>query len=140
MTIRILPAALIALALSFSLPLAAKGLTMRQTIEKYAKGADTRNTAYLDKAFHDHFQVIALTPDGVMKLDKKGYIGLIKAKKIGGVKRQLKILSMSDDGKVGTAKLTLSGGKLVFHDFLTLIKTNVGWQIVGNAAHISTVK
>lgn len=113
---------------------------MRETIERYATGADTRSTDLLDKAFHEHFQVIALTADGVMKLDKDSYIKLIKEKKIGGVARKLKIIATDDDGLIGTAKVTLTGDKAVFHDNLTLIKSPTGWQIVANATRVAKVK
>lgn len=78
--------------------------------------------------------------DGVMKLDKDSYIKLIKDKKIGGVARKLKILATADDRHIDMAKVTLTGDKVVFHDFLALIKTAKGWQIVGNTARVVPVK
>lgn len=84
--------------------------------------------------------MIALTADGVRKLDKNSYFKLIKDKKIGGVARKLNIIAADDDGHIGTAKVTLTGDKAVFHDHLTLIKTPTGWQIVANATRVAAVK
>lgn len=110
--------------------------TMEQVIKNYAIGADTGNAKLIEKSFHEKFQVVASTKDGVRTIDKKTYLSLISSGKIGGNKRVLKILNAENDGIIGTAKLTLTGEKAVFHDHLTLLKVNGTWSIVSNVTSI----
>ena len=109
---------------------------MERVIKDYAIGADTRNIKLIESSFHDNFQVVASTKDGVRTIDKKTYISLISKGKIGGSKRELKIITSENDGLIGTAKLTLTGEKSVFYDYLTLLKVDGRWSIVSNVTSI----
>lgn len=113
-----------------------KGSTMELTIKKYAKGADERNLDFLNTAFHENFVVNAITKDGLKSMNKNSYLQLIKSKKIGGIARTLKILKMSDDGVIGTAKITLTSSKVTFHDNITLLKENNQWKIISNVTRV----
>jgi hypothetical protein len=109
---------------------------MEQVIRDYALGADTANIKLIENSFHENFQVVANTQDGVRAMDKKTYMSLLTAGKIGGTKRILNILKTENDGTIGTAKLTLTGDKVIFNDYLTLIKVGKNWSIVSNVTSI----
>jgi hypothetical protein len=111
---------------------------MLDVIKQYALAADTQDARLLDEAFHENFQVIAHTKDGVRVLDKKSYLNLIREGKIGGSPRKLEILESSHDSKIGTAKLILRGPQALFHDHLTLLNENGYWSIVSNVTRVST--
>lgn len=110
--------------------------SIREVIEGYAEGADTRNAEKLDAAFHDLFRVVAITPDGVRNLDKATYLSLIKDEKIGGSPRELDIEWIVADGNTARAEVKLAGPNTVFHDDLSFVCENDNWQIVNNVTHV----
>jgi hypothetical protein len=112
---------------------------IKEVIEAYAKGADTRNLDALDTSFHDHFRVVAMTPEGVRNLDKQTYLQLIRDEKIGGVDRSLDIEWITADGDTARAEVTLSTPKAVFHDDLALIRDSGTWQIVNNVTRVEAI-
>ena len=110
---------------------------METAVLSYARGADQQDVSALDKVFHKDFQVLAITPEGVRKLDKATYLKLIEAKKIGGTPREAQIESTHVDGPVAMVRLTLRSEKVVFHDHLTLLKENDHWVIVANVTRVT---
>lgn len=112
--------------------------SIRQVIEGYADGADTRNAEKLDNAFHDVFRVVAITPEGVRNLDKATYLSMIRDEKIGGTPRELDIEWIVADGNTARAEVKLAGPNTVFHDDLSFVRDNERWQIVNNVTHVQT--
>lgn len=109
---------------------------MEKVIKQYVLGADTQNSKLLESVFHDNFQVVALTKDGIRTLNKLQYLDLIKAGQIGGTKRQLEIIKQSENGVIGTAKIKIIGDQVIFNDHLTFIKENDQWVIVSNVTQV----
>jgi hypothetical protein len=111
---------------------------MLDVIKKYALAADSQDAKILEEVFHENFQVVAHTKDGVRALDKKSYLNLIREGKIGGSARILEVLESGHDSNIGTAKIVLRGEKTIFHDHLTLLNENGRWSIVANVTRVST--
>lgn len=109
---------------------------MELTVLKYALSADNRDVEALNQVFHENFRVNVLTDEGMMSLDKVQYLESIKAGKIGGVEREVKIQSIEDDEIVGFVKLTLESNKVIFYDNITLVKEKKQWQIISNMTRL----
>ncbi len=109
---------------------------IRQVIENYAAGADNRDAAKLETAFHDDFRVIALTAEGVRNIDKETYINLIREEKIGGVERVLKIEWITSKNDTARAEIRLKSPMVTFHDDLSFIKDQQVWRIVNNVTQV----
>jgi len=111
-----------------------------QVLNNYAQGTERHDVAMLEKTFHKEFRVVAMTTDGLRVINRESYLELIKAKKIGGHKRQLHIESILESEKVMQISLTLSGEKAVFHDHLQLIKQDEIWQIIHNSTQVKAAE
>lgn len=105
-------------------------------INQYVKGTETFDNTILDKTFHEKFRVVAMTQDGLKVINKQEYLSLIKAEKIGGNKRELKVLNVIESDTIMQISLTLSNEKQVFHDHLALIRDNERWEILHNTTHV----
>ncbi len=111
-----------------------------QVLNNYAQGTEHHDVGLLEKAFHKEFRVVAMTKDGLRVIDRESYLALIKAKKIGGHKRNLHIESTLEGEKVMQISLILSGEKAVFHDHLQLIKQDESWQIIHNSTSVTAAQ
>ncbi len=111
-----------------------------QVLNNYALGTEQHDVTLLKKTFHKEFRVVAITADGLRVIDRESYLALIKAKKIGGHKRQLHVESTLEGEKVMQISLTLSGEKAVFHDHLQLIKQDENWQIIHNSTQVKAAE
>jgi len=107
-----------------------------KTLTAYAQGTEHNDVAILEKTFHQDFRVVAMTADGLRVIDRDSYLALIKAKKIGGHKRTLKVVQAIESENLIQVSLTLSGDKAIFHDHLDLIKQDASWQILHNSTQI----
>ncbi len=112
---------------------------IRRVIETYATGADRRDIDALDTAFHDHFRVVAVTPDGIRNLDKRTYLDLARAEKIGGIARELDIEWITANGATARAEVRLKAPDKIFHDDLALVDEGHGWKIVNNVTRVEPV-
>ena len=112
---------------------------IRQVIENYAEGADTRDVGKLEKAFHEDFRVVAVTGEGVQNLDKQTYINLIRGDKIGGVDRQLEIEWITSKNNTARAEIRLKSPAVTFFDDLSFIKDQEKWQIINNVTQVVPV-
>lgn len=110
--------------------------SMISAIQTYVKGANTRDVNKLKHVFHEHFQVVAITAEGIRKLDRETYLDLITAGEIGGSDRKLEIVSIGENEKVATAKVLLHGEQVIFHDTLTFLKEDNRWQLVSNVTWV----
>ena len=105
-------------------------------LKQYALGTEHSDTNMLNAAFHEHFRVVAMTKDGLRVINKKDYLSLIKAKKIGGNSRELSIQSIAGNENVMQVSLTLTGEKQVFNDQIGLIKEDKTWKILHNTTQV----
>jgi|GEM_PF-2158062 len=121
-----------------SISIASNEQEIIQVIHNYAQGTETNNVSLIDQSFHPDFRVVALTEQGVRVIDKKSYLSLLGAKKIGGQQRTLLIKQLNIQSQTAQANVKLSGGKSVFNDKLQLLKQKGVWQIVNNLTEVQT--
>ena len=105
---------------------------VQQAVKNYAAAGDERDTGSLDKVLHDQFRVVFAIKGKpqVTLLSRDQYIGLLKAGKIGGQARKVKILSVQEKENIATVKAELTTDDSVFHAVYTLIKGGTGWQLI----------
>jgi len=109
-------------------------------LNNYALATELNDEVLLDSAFHKNFRVVAMTAEGLRVIEKASYLSLIKDKKIGGHKRELKIGAVIEGDNIMQVSLTLSGKEAVFYDHLAIIKEDGGWQILHNSTHVKSRK
>ena len=114
--------------------------SVMEVLEQYTQGTEHSDVSVLEKAFHKDFRVVAITPDGLRVINRDDYLALIKAKKIGGHKRELSLKSAIENENIIQVSLTLIGEKAIFHDHLDLIKEDSGWQILHNSTQMKELK
>ena len=111
-----------------------------QAIENFAQGADAQDAERIARSLHPRSWQFMPTGDGVRTFDQEQYLALIRAKKIGGQKREMSVESIDvTEGFLASARIELRSGKRVFLHQMSLMKVSGSWQIlsiltvVGNA-------
>ncbi len=103
-----------------------------KTIQDFSKGADNREVARVASAFHGKSQQFFLSKGKVVGLSKKQYLKLLSSRKIGGVKRHLRIHRVKVIGEIASARATMENATYRFDNLLTLMKVSGKWKIVNN--------
>lgn len=111
-----------------------------QVIQHYADATASRDVKTINQTFHDDFRVIAITAEGPRVLDKSTYLKLLEDRKIGGMKRKLKVKNIEIQDQTAHANISLTGDTVIFHDQLQLIQAPQGWQIVNNLTEVTPVE
>ncbi len=109
---------------------AVEGATMQ-----FLGGADKSDVAVLDAVLHPQYRLVLnrVFGDAVTTMDKPSYLQMITDKKIGGVPRQSKIISVVVVENVAAVEVTTTNDKADIHIFLHFIKEPDGkWLIVSD--------
>jgi aminopeptidase N len=114
-----------------------------EVVEAFAKSADQQNSAKMDKVLHKDFRALVNRLFGSKDLsvtDKKTYLSLLEAKKIGGDNRTVIINSINIQGANAYVHATFKGESLIFNTYLLLVENEDGtWQIVNDMPVIEKV-
>lgn len=115
---------------------------VRKAVNAFVTSADVQDADALEKVLHPEFRVVLNRQMGSTEtsiLDRAGYVGLVRDKKIGGDKRTVNFLHVNTHGNNATVIAEFKGQKAVFHSTLLLVKgTDDNWQIVQDFPDIST--
>ena len=108
---------------------------IRNAVEAFALAADQRNVQSLEKVMHGSFRTVFKTrgKGGYNTIDKDSYINLVKDRKIGGVKRRLKIISVVEYDNMAMVRAHLSNARVRFESGYTLVKDEGAWKIMQDA-------
>jgi len=105
-------------------------------ITNFSAAVETRNTMLLEPMLNENFRVIANrfpTSDKTTVLSRETYLELLKAGKIGGENRTVKVISMDINDHIAYAKVEFESDKAVFTTYQTfLLNANNAWQIVSD--------
>lgn len=135
-----------AVILSFSDRLSAsdEAAAVRDVITKaYFNGAfNEQDTGSMEKGFHPDFAIFSADGNELKKYPISEWISSIEKKKKdpgfdpGRVKLDCRIISADVTGDAAAAKVEISRGeKLLFTDYLSLLKFDDGWKIVAKVYH-----
>lgn len=110
---------------------------LRQIIEAFRTAGDERNVTALEVLLHKDFRLLAYfgAATDAATMDKAAYTGALKAGKIGGKPRTLKILSVDVRGNQAACRISMESVELKFDNYMHWIKTERGWQLLNDLAH-----
>lgn len=115
-----------------------------QTVQEFSASADIQSPTRMDAILHNDFRVVANQLFGsseVSLIDKKSYLDLLKAGKVGGDTRQVIIHSITMEGNNAFVSASFTGNTLIFNTFIQLVKSDTGqWTIIGDMPTIKKVE
>lgn len=113
---------------------------IKETIIRFAKAADERDTAALEIILDHHFSLGLNQLFGNTELatiDKSTYLNKIKAKEFGGDKREVKMEHLVVVKNNAQLQVTFKGSKMTIVTLIQLIKNKNGeWKILNDIPSI----
>ena len=106
-----------------------------QAITAFARAADAQDVAALTSVLHDDFRVsfVVRGTESASQLSKEQYLGMAKAKKLGGDRRAVKVVSLDVQGPLAFARVRLTGKKASFESMMTLLKSEGRWRVLSDS-------
>ena len=111
-------------------------------IRNYASAVDAQDVAIAEKFLDKDFRVVLNNYNNSgtsTNLSRDQYLGMMKAGKVGGSKRELQILFIDIHEAAAVVKVELKGEKSIFTNYYNLINTNGQWLIVHDIPQIITI-
>jgi hypothetical protein len=110
---------------------------LRHSIEAFRTAGDERNVGVLEALLHTDFRLLAYFGGATeaATMDKAAYTGALKAGKIGGKPRTLKILSVDLRGNHAACRISMESAELRFDNYMHWVKTGSGWQLLNDLTH-----
>jgi hypothetical protein len=112
----------------------AKGSVMiEQVIQNYFQGYQLAETSLIKKAFHSETRLLSVDNNQLDVTEMKDWLtGLEKRKLDGDIRKgELKVLSIDQSGDSAVVKLSIKFPKFSFIDYLSLLRIDEKWLIVG---------
>ncbi len=103
---------------------------IRATITQFAQGADNQDVAALAESLHPEAQQFFLSPDGLVRLTVPAYLGMVEAKQIGGVPRDITIASIDVTAHIAQAKATFANDAMRLDNYVSLMQVDGEWKIL----------
>lgn len=111
-----------------------------QTIHDFSTAVDRQDAKATDAILHTEFRAVVnqfMGAADVTILAKPLYLDMLKAKKIGGDKRAVKVHSINLTNNVAVARVTFMGKELAFHTFIQLVEDPEGnWLIISDMPNV----
>ena len=110
-----------------------------KTVNSYVLAGDQNDITSLESLLHKEYRVLMHTAskDETAVVPRAVYIDKIKSKEWGGDTRQLSILNIDVyQGNTAEVKVALDGA-MNMRNYLSLVKTSKGWQLVQDMVFIS---
>lgn len=103
---------------------------IKDVIEQFKKSGDQQNPELAEKSLHEESRIFYIGKDGVVVTRKEGYLRALESKVIGGTEREMSVERIEITGAVATAHVQFSSNEALFDQFVNLVKSESGWQIV----------
>lgn len=116
----------------------AKGSVMiEEVIQNYFQGYQHADTALIQKAFHSDTKLLSVDEGKLDVTEMKDWLKNLEDRKLSGDIRigELKILALDVTDFAASAKIQITFPNRVFTDYLSLLKIDGRWQIVGKIYH-----
>ena len=116
--------------------------SVKVAITDYSKGIDNRNTETLEKVTYPsaHFLNFNKVTNKITEMDINELLELIKKGRAGGWDRELNISSVDINENTAVAKVEMKDAKLKQTGYVTLVKENGAWKIMGGVYTLETLK
>ncbi|MFO1472991.1 MAG: nuclear transport factor 2 family protein [Turneriella sp.] len=110
---------------------------LRHSIEVFRNAGDERDLGAIDSILHKDFRLFAYFGDATnaATMDKAAYTGALRAGKIGGKPRTLKIVSIDVRGSHAACRISMESTELKFDNYMHWVKTERGWQLLNDLTH-----
>jgi hypothetical protein len=109
----------------------AEEAAIRETIQQYFQGHATGNGEYFRKAFHPDAKLFFIREGKLTQWTAEEYIGRASGKPAADEgQRKRKIDSIDISGNAAVVKVTLDYPKVVFTDYMSMLKIDGQWKIV----------
>lgn len=109
----------------------AEEAAIRETIQHYFKGHATGNGDYFRKAFHPDAKLFFIRDGKLTQWTSEEYISRASGKPAADeAQRKRKIDSIDISGNAAFVKITLDYPKVVFTDYMSMLKIDGQWKIV----------
>lgn len=107
-------------------------------VRAYVAAGDKRDVGTLDRMMHGDFRVVVTmgASGEVSTMSKADYLGLMKAKKIGGDARTVELEWSKPSGNIAFAKATLRSDKATFDSLFTLVRKDGKWIVISDAVRL----
>jgi hypothetical protein len=115
---------------------------VKQVIQDYVKGTDSRNVDALQKILYptgNYFSYNAIT-NKASEMTNDQFLDRVKKGQTGGWERQLNISSVDVNDNTAMAKIEITDARMKQHGYLTLVKEDGTWKIMSSAYTLETVK
>ena len=112
----------------------AKGSVMiEQVIQDYFQGYQLAETSLIKKAFHSETRLLSIDNKQLDKTEMKDWLESLEKRKLNGDirKGELKVLSIDQTQDSALVKLSIKFPKFKFTDYLSLLRIEGKWLIVG---------
>lgn len=112
----------------------AKGSVMiENVIQNYFQGYQLAETSLIKKAFHADTRLLSVDNNQLDKTEMKDWLKSLEDRKVRGDirKGELKIHSIDQTENSAVVKLSIDFPKFQFTDYLSLLKIEGKWLIVG---------
>lgn len=102
---------------------------IQETLRWYMDGGTNSDPEMFARAFLPEGQMIYIMDGKTTIVPLKDFVARVKA---GGAKqdRRTRIVSINVEGNAASAQLEIENEKVIFKDFMNLLKTENGWKIV----------
>lgn len=120
----------------------AKGSFMiENVIQDYFQGYQLAETRLIKNAFHADTRLLSVDNNQLDKTEMKDWLVSLEERKIKGDirKGELKILSIDQNGEAAMVKLSIKFPKFQFTDYLSLLKIEGKWLIVGKIYSVQEI-
>lgn len=111
-------------------------------VRQLAQAADVRDAATTEKLLHTQYRVTFAVrgKPGVNTIDRAGYLGMMKAGKLGGVPRTVDIAWQNSDGQFAQVRGQMKGAHATFETMWTLVLADGRWQVVSESTRMTVAK
>ncbi len=113
-------------------------------VNAFVKNADNQDSTAMNALLHKEYRAIVhrlFGNDATSLMDKATYLEMLGAKKIGGVKRTVKINHLAIHENMASVNATFSSDKSIFTTYLLLVKSaDDQWTIISDLPHIKSLE
>ncbi len=107
--------------------------TIENVINNYFQAYMEADSEKILKAFHSETRLYSVDEGKLEKTEMSDWVANLKSRKLKGDVRsgQLEIISVDTQGESAVAKVKIKVAAMEFTDFLSLLKFDDNWKIVG---------
>ena len=122
------------ISLSPALAQDAEEVAVRETIQNYFQGHATGNGDYFRKAFHPEAKLFFIRGGKLTQWTSEEYISRASGKPAADEsQRKRRIDSIDISGNAAIVKITLEYPKVVFTDYMSMLKVDGQWKIINKS-------